>query len=460
MEVLLSAASGANSLCLWDLKRGILLKQYKQSPPTKKSCVTTLGDSFIMVTSDVKMTDTGKVKSTQNSKVLAWSWETEAAHSHSFVPYNLTAFVGSSCGTYSFGGTSDGQLLTWHTPSGNLIHILPDYFQGITSLGLHLSSEFLAVGCSDGTIHVISVPFLLSGMSSEFNFGTLALHSLPVSSLAYSACSSSRLFSTSLDQTFKIWHTETRSCLCSISFPTSLTCQVLSPVEDFAFLGGVDGNIYKVNLWDLPERDFGILDSKSGKLPEMCTGHTGSITSLDINIDGSLLVSGSDDESVKVWSTTAVQQVSSFSRPSGPITYVKIVLKPPSAVMGNLNTKEKIQLPILKPFANVKTKPTGNIVIKGGSNSFSERSFSHLGFDPYWHPPLPLSTSQFVADVEIQNYALHDVQEKYQNTEGALDDRHVSILQQEVTHLKRVNSQWKTLNNQLLAATLNNFNFQ
>lgn len=87
MEVVLSGASGTSSLFLWDLRRGrnlilkhidspgIMLKQYRQTPATKKGCTTTLGEHFLLVASDVKVNEAGRSKTTQNTKTLAWSLE-------------------------------------------------------------------------------------------------------------------------------------------------------------------------------------------------------------------------------------------------------------------------------------------------------------------------------------------------------------------------------------------------
>eukprot|EP01127_Copromyxa_protea_P021195 TRINITY_DN7225_c0_g1_i3.p1 TRINITY_DN7225_c0_g1~~TRINITY_DN7225_c0_g1_i3.p1 ORF type:complete len:300 (+),score=32.16 TRINITY_DN7225_c0_g1_i3:616-1515(+) len=295
----------------------------------------------------------------------------------------------------------------------------------------------------------------------DYSVGTLPLHALPITSLAFSASSKSRLFSTSLDQTFKIWHTETRSCLCNISFPTSLNCIAINAIEDAAFVGGVDGNIYKVNLWDLPEKDFGILDvRKSGQLPQICTGHKGAISSIDINLDGSLLVSGSDDETVKVWSTSTCQQVSSFSKPNGPITFVKVMLKPISTMLGTSMPKDKTY-PLISALANVKSKTKDSITIKlPNTNSTKTKSITHL---PNAQPNLPVGSDSFVADQQLQALSQWELQQKVISSEGGTfvsedaSNNQNEKLKQEIEQLKSVNLQWKALNNEMLSSTLKNF---
>jgi hypothetical protein len=88
MEVVLCAQSVGDSLCLWDLRRGIaffeililrtgmMIRQFKQSPAFQRNCVSTLGQHFIVGASNLRFNPvTGTTKVTDLSNVIAWTFE-------------------------------------------------------------------------------------------------------------------------------------------------------------------------------------------------------------------------------------------------------------------------------------------------------------------------------------------------------------------------------------------------
>jgi hypothetical protein len=82
-------------------------------------------------------------------------------------------------------------------------------------------------------------------------------------------------------------------------------------------------------MWELPSSDFGILDIHREKYAflftlqsflrcrssdlRVCKGHKGGVNAIDVNIDGSILVSASDDGSTKVNSIVYVLRPCFFS---------------------------------------------------------------------------------------------------------------------------------------------------
>jgi len=451
MEVVLCGQSSGDSLCLWDLRRGMIIRQFKQSPPFQKNCVSSLGEHFLIGSSNLKFNPvTGKSKMTEYSNLIAWTFENESSHCHNTIPFSLSCFEGSPCGKYIFGGTNQGKLLVWHATSGALTHII-DMYQEITVLRVDPQAKVLAIGFSDGLIHIFSIPLLLSSNIMEAKLCVLSLHVLPITCLSFSF-TSNRIFSTSEDQTLKIWDMNTHICLCSVSFPTSLNCIAFGAIEDSIFVGGADGNIYKVNMWELPSSDFGILDIHKEKSSDLlvCKGHKGAVNSVDVNIDGSIIISASDDGSTKVWSTSNCQNISTFVKAGGPVTFVKIFLKPIPCMIGSLsNTKNKENYPLLSPFSNILTETTVINAKLPGSNSKNKTSTPQS---------IPLSTNQanyfplcsdlHGASMDVEKY-FSVSQSQFQNYLDEVD--HLA----EIKILKDNNSYLQLLNKDMLKSIIN-----
>eukprot|EP01125_Pyxidicula_operculata_P022187 TRINITY_DN894_c0_g1_i1.p1 TRINITY_DN894_c0_g1~~TRINITY_DN894_c0_g1_i1.p1 ORF type:complete len:442 (+),score=74.40 TRINITY_DN894_c0_g1_i1:23-1348(+) len=441
MEVVLGASSNKGSLCLIDLHRNMTLKQYRQSPPTKKGCVATLGDSYFIITSDLKTTSSGESKTTQNSKVIAWTWGSELVHSHSFVSHQITALVGTNCGNYVIGGSSDGSVIVWNACTGRQLHCFYNLVQPITSMSVSPDDQWLAIGSSDGVINVYRTPLLIAGISDISLYTSFANHTLPITSIIFSL-TSNRIYSCSLDQTCKIWNLTASLLLYSISFPTSLTCVALSPVGDCCYVGGNDGNIYKVNLWSLNHKsnDFNILDDVHN-MPMIFKG-SDTVHCLDVNIDGSLLVSGADDGCIRIWSASTGQLVHSFLQQKGPITCVKVLLKPAHVVTSNTETIPKT-LPLLQPLSPLVYIPNNDdtelvklpyLIVDDPDNGLTDlqsKRLTHQRVEKFINSNVNAGKNNLLEEIEV--------------------------LKDEISSLKEANTRWKTLNNDMLATSFTNF---
>lgn len=162
------------------------------------------------------------------------------------------------------------------------------------------------------------------------------------------------------------------------------------------------------------------------------------------------------------------------------------MLKPIPTMLGSTaNTREK-SYPLLSPLANVKAylmmwlvslcrKTKESITLKlPETNTSKTRSLSHLNCDSNFTPSLPTASGAFVADKQLHEFSQWEIQNRVITAEGvsahsflayflkgsfATDETSTQNdkLKQEIEQLKKVNAQWKTLNNEMLASTLKNF---
>lgn len=110
--------------------------------------------------------------------------------------------------------------------------------------------------------------------------------------------------------------------------------------EHHIFCGGSDGSIFQVDLCSWPglrEHSFQP-EQNTGKVFK---GHRNQVTCLSVSTDGSVLLSGSHDESVRLWDVKSKQCLRTVTL-KGPVTNAAIILAPPSM----LNPEFRPSLPL------------------------------------------------------------------------------------------------------------------
>ncbi len=106
--------------------------------------------------------------------------------------------------------------------------------------------------------------------------------------------------------------------------------------ETRMFMGGGDGSIFLVNLVMhaiRPSYEYKVTSispsiEKDGAVISFA-GHDKTITCLCVSIDGKVLLTGSEDTTIKMWDTDSRKQLRSFTGHTGSITSICLVHTPP-----------------------------------------------------------------------------------------------------------------------------------
>lgn len=214
-----------------------------------------------------------------------------------------------------------------------------------------------------------------------------------------------------------------------------LTSVALSPMEESIYVGGSDGNVYKYSLWDIKGNEVNLLESLD-HLPQIYKGEN-QVTCMDVNLDGSLLVTGADDGCIRVWSSSTGQLLKTVHQQKGAITYVKIILKSPSILVPGYMMESKLFPPLL-PLSTLLHSSKEEVLLptKLPSNNLEDKLLSDVNLTKHITKKIKISASQF----------------KVTGNNG----EDMEMLKSEIEQLKEVNKRWKTLNNSLLEVTLTN----
>ena len=182
-------------------------------------------------------------------------------------------------------------------------------------------------------------------------------HTLPVTALAIGTGGCRAIVvSVGADRTVQIHSLGGGELLRTIVLPQPLTSVVMDPLEHSIYVGSSYGDIFDISLvGDAETEELGTVSGKPVHLgstgvdvgvvkndaslnssnaresKEWCKmeGHTKTVTSLALTLDGALLVSGSEDCSVRVWDLRSRQPIRVLERPvKGPVSSVIVLDRP------------------------------------------------------------------------------------------------------------------------------------
>ena len=208
-------------------------------------------------------------------------------------------------------GSKDGTIKLWRVSDGALVRTLTGHTGFVRSVSFSPDGRLLASGSHDHTIKLWRV-------SDGSLVRTLTGHTGFVRSVSFSP-DGSLLASGSGDKTIKLWRVSDGSLVRTLTGHTNWVWRQMVRAVRW---GGVDLTGHTNWVWSVSFSPDGSLlasggDDKTiklwrvsdGALVRTLTGHTDRVRSVSFSPDGSLLASGSDDKTIKLWSTTATQSV-------------------------------------------------------------------------------------------------------------------------------------------------------
>ncbi|GIL70349.1 hypothetical protein Vretimale_3470 [Volvox reticuliferus] len=184
----------------------------------------------------------------------------------------------------SVGGEDDASLRVWNPKTGDCVLTIqghPFHESGITCLGLHRDGGGAAItGGDDGCVCISNVATGRVG-------GRLTGHEDSVEAVGLSA-QLPLAASASLDGKLLIWDCGTLSQRGCCEHPTSVTRMVWHPTEPFVFTACLDG---ASRCWDL----------RTASCVRTYGGHEDAVQDICLSPDGSMLLTGSDDGTARVF---------------------------------------------------------------------------------------------------------------------------------------------------------------
>ncbi|KAL5016239.1 hypothetical protein ScPMuIL_005828 [Solemya velum] len=376
MEVIIST-DGAGQLwnaCVWDMNTGTSLAVYKGGGDSTGHSLSMISGQYLI--------------SAASSKPLVHLWTLQTRDERLLrmvLPGRVTALDVTPDGNYCIVAISE-RIHIWQLCTGNLLGVVTRHYQNVSCLKVVDDGNTFVSGGEDNLVIVWSLASIFSEQMNQTSKvdpeHVWTSHALPITDLHVGRGGArSRIVSSSLDQTCKLWDLSSGQLLCTFIFDVSIMSVTMDTTEFRLFAGGSNGTIYTVNLYAEPvqsERHFPTWDSRG---TAKFSGHSKQVTCLRVSLDGTKLVSGSHDCTARVWDVTSGQCVKTLSH-KGPVTNVLVELTPPSLIDPEL----KPNLPIKQFKRNLESGLAGpagdservlNIQIK----SHKEKSESYQAED-------------------------------------------------------------------------------
>ncbi|XP_069041997.1 WD repeat-containing protein 18 [Lepisosteus oculatus] len=243
-------------------------------------------------------------------------------------PGVVTCLTASPNGLYLLAGIAEAIYL-WEVSTGNLLAILNRHYQDLSCLRFTDDSSHFISGGKDNLALVWSLASVVQvdPLRTPEPRHVWAQHSLPITDIHCGLMGpQARVATASLDQTVKLWEISSGEMLLSVLFDVGIMSVTFDPCEYSLFCGGSDGSIFQVSLYSSNlSRDKAFQPDSEGN--QVFKGHRNLVTCLSVSMDGTLLLSGSHDETVRLWDIQSKQSLRTLNH-KGPVTNAFIMPAP------------------------------------------------------------------------------------------------------------------------------------
>eukprot|EP01041_Mallomonas_annulata_P004605 gene4605-9150_t len=305
-----------------------------------------------------------------------YQWNKPQTHMVCHVQEITTAISSDPSGTFLFGGTKGGRIYCWEISTGNLLQSWQAHFKMVSKLVVSCCGMYLVSSSEDGMVrvwHTTSIVQVTDSRQSPENrnqqpFRSWSPHSLPVTGMVMlGGISSSRVLSCARDRALVLHDIHADKQCFSIFLPSSLESLAVNLSEDMAFAGSSNGTIFIVDMSVVAAslsakqtrtniavgvssepRDNGDASRAVPTGVSCLDGHTRAVTGISCCADNSLIVSVSEDGSLRVWDIWSRQCLRELS-PLGKMPLTNALIIPRPDIL-----KSSVQKSALSPFGHLK----------------------------------------------------------------------------------------------------------
>ncbi|CAG8219455.1 unnamed protein product [Penicillium salamii] len=343
-------------ICVHDLQPSSILRSTFKKSSTTTNCLA-VSPSHIFTA--------------QADKAVLHVYSREKGNQEGIVPFperiRSIAVAGGKYGDILVLGTEGGRLILWETCTGRQVATTASHLQPVTSLVIDPTSNFILSGSGDASVHVWSLPGILSFSKPALSatrqptnspIRTFSNHRAAITSLAvgHSNGRNNIVVSTAKDNTAIAWDYHTGRALRTFLLPFSATSVVLDPVDRAFYVGYEDGSVQSVDFYRGHSAQHPLHDPSVQSTPVQVStedrwlppsAESGSANTLSLTYDGTTLLSGHANGKILSWNVARRKYISSVADYTHPIT--NLVMLPPGGIPHPSSDLQRKAHTIVKP---------------------------------------------------------------------------------------------------------------
>ncbi|KAF7712917.1 Uncharacterized protein PECH_002339 [Penicillium ucsense] len=308
----------------------------------------------------------------QADKAVVHVYSREKGNQEALVPFperiRSIAVADAKYGDVLILGTEGGRLILWETCTGRQLATTASHLQPVTSIVVDPTSNFILSGSDDASIHVWSIPNILS-FSKPAHSGrdrqpanapirTFSNHRGGITSLAvgHSSGRHNIAVSTAKDNTAIAWDYQTGQVLRTYLLPFFATCVALDPVDRAFYVGYENGSAQSVDLYRSQSSQHPLHDASLQATPAQVSAEdrwlppaadSGTVKALTLSYDGTILLSAHESGKVLSWNIARRKFTASVADYTHPVT--NLVMLSPSGLLSPSQELKRVTHTIIKP---------------------------------------------------------------------------------------------------------------
>ncbi|KAL6453393.1 IPI3 Pre-rRNA-processing protein IPI3 [Candida maltosa Xu316] len=247
------------------------------------------------------------------------------------------------------GGSKSGKIYIWELNSGNLLCVKDAHYQGVSVIKSSKEGDFLVSGGEDARVLVWNLHELISiytkGKDDEDShhvkpYWQITDNTLPITDVILNdvgVLNDLKIYTTSKDSTVRIYDVMTKTLLTTFILPDAVECITKDPANRALYVGLSNGLIRSIPLYQINPHTS-VLESIGGLNKIITIEHDPnlkntfvphqeqqvSVTTLEISLDGTNIISGDSKGRVFVSDTVTKQVVKSFTPCNSAISFISV----------------------------------------------------------------------------------------------------------------------------------------
>ncbi len=281
---------------IWDLNNYEFINQFSTSSDVVLS---------VRVTDDNQIIACG----IKDKIVKIWNLDNSESIQIQSQSYNISLIDINRNGQYIATGSGEKIIKVWDIDTGLYLQSLSGHLSEINAITFSNTNQILATASVDRTVKIwdITTGKCLKTLQGRADF----VHSVILSS-------DNQIIVSGSQHSIKFWNIDSHKCVSTL-FQTKdwISSVIVSSDEKTIACANIGNDNNVIRIWQVESLN------KSHQIPsKILTGHDDNIWAIAFNPDGTKIVSGSSDRTVKIWNSQTGQCLKTFFGHNRPILSV------------------------------------------------------------------------------------------------------------------------------------------